>query len=140
MRKSRAFTTLEMIIVLGLVALIMCMLGPQFGRSKQCMAEDRFWQSFRQEWRLAQTQAQLNHLPTTIFYDSTTNTLVFARDHHRRYVDLPSSLLVTSFTPVMMKTDGYVRPGTRCFYSQVRKCRYQLVVQMARGEFDVKKE
>ena len=47
MTKQTAFTTLEMVIVLGLVAIIMLLAGPQLGHSQQCIAEQQFWQSFR---------------------------------------------------------------------------------------------
>lgn len=140
MRKAGAFTVLEMVLVLGLVVVIMWIMGPQFGQGKQCMAEDRFWQSFRQEWQLAQMRVQLYHLPTTISYSSMTNSVDFTSDNHNRSVSLPSSLRLTAFTPIEMKADGYVCPGNRCFYSRARECRYRLVIQMARGEFDVEKE
>ncbi|MDM8333846.1 type II secretion system protein [Limosilactobacillus panis] len=140
MTKQTAFTTLEMVIVLGLVAIIMLLAGPQLGHSQQCIAEQQFWQSFRQEWHWAQIQAQLTREPTTIEYVRAENAMIFRTYRHRRSVTVPNSLQVGNFLPIEMKPDGYVCPGSRWFYSQAQHCKYRLVIQMARGEFDVKKE
>lgn len=140
MRRNGAFTTIEMIIVLGLVAAIFCIVGPQIGQSNQRLAEQRFWNSFKQEWHLAQVRAQLTHQSTSVIFDPSLDALVFISHRQRRSVDLPSTLQVRKFASIEMKPDGYVRPGTRRFYSRTDHCGYRLVIQMARGEYDVKKE
>lgn len=47
---------------------------------------------------------------------------------------------VERFSPIEMQADGYVKPATQRFYSRSGRCRYRLVIQMARGEYDVKKD
>lgn len=141
MKQQSAFTTLEMIITLGLVAIIMCITGPQISRSNKQLGEQRFWQSFRQEWQAAQARAQILHQGTAIYYYPPVNAIVFKGNGEKeREVQLPTTLRVKDFSPIEMKENGYVQPGTRRFYSQIDQCNYRIVVQMARGEYDVKKD
>ncbi|MGM9891960.1 type II secretion system protein [Limosilactobacillus sp.] len=140
MKRRAAFTMIEMVIVLGLVTLVVCLTGPQMKRSQQCVAEQEFWHSFRQEWHCAQTQAQLSRQSTIITYEVDENAIVFKNHQYRHLVTLPNSLQVRKFRPLEMRADGYLEPGSRRFYSRAQHCWYRLVIQMARGEFDVKKE
>ena len=141
MKRCHAFTTIEMIITLGLVAVIMLVAGPQVNRSNQHLSEQRFWHSFRQEWQVSRTQAQILHQGTSIYYYPPVNAIIFkGTGQKERLVPLPSTLRIDKFTPIQMKTDGYVQPGTRRLYSQNDHATYRIVIQMARGEYDVKKD
>lgn len=140
MKRARAFTMLEMVIVLALVTVILLFTGPLIGRSNEQVAEQRFWQGFRQQWHLAQTRAHLKHQPTTISYSADTHTVAFTSWRYRFTVVVPATMRVEAFSPIEMQADGYVRPATQRFYSRSGRCHYRLVIQMARGEYDVKKD
>lgn len=140
MNKARAFTMLEMVVALALVTVILIFTGPLIGRSNEQVTEQRFWQSFRQQWYLAQARAQLRHQPTTITYSAATNAITFTSWRYRSTVVLPATMRVEIFSPIEMQADGYVKPATQRFYSRSGRCRYRLVIQMARGEYNVKKD
>ena len=53
MKNQRAFTSVEMIVVLGLVAVIYLVIAPTFQPSRQAIAEQQFWHELRQDWRAA---------------------------------------------------------------------------------------
>lgn len=140
MKKARAFTMLEMVIVLALVTMILLFTGPSIGHSSEQVNEQRFWQAFRQQWHLAQTRAQLQHQPTTIDYLPDAHAVVFTGWRYHSTIAVPATMRVDVFSPIEMQADGYVRPTTQHFYSRSGRCHYRLIIQMARGEYDVKKD
>ena len=138
--KRTGFTALEMIIVLGVVALIFCLVTPMMTTSRNCINEQQFWRQFRQEWRYAQVQAQVNHCGTDIHYAREKGGISFICNYHQRLVKVPATIQVTDFDDIEIKADGYVRPQTKEFHSATEHCDYRLTIQMAQGEYDVKKE
>lgn len=140
MSRAKAFTMLEMVIALALVTVILLFTGPLVSHSHEQVVEQQFWQSFRQQWHLAQTRAQLKRQPTTITYSADTNAVVFTSWQNRTTIALPATMRVERFSPIEMQAGGYVKPATQRFYSRSGRCRYRLVIQMARGEYDVKKD
>ncbi|MDO4903386.1 MAG: type II secretion system protein [Limosilactobacillus sp.] len=105
------------------------------------MAEERFFQSFRQEWQSAQVRSRVQGKYTAIKYSESNHAVSFAYGHNLcDWVNLPNSLQVKNFpNKMVMENNGYVKPTTITLYSTVEHCEYQIVVQMARGEYDVKK-
>lgn len=140
MSRTKAFTMIEMVVVLALITVILLFTGPLVGRSHEQVVEQRFWQSFRQQWHLAQTRAQLKRQPTTVTYSADTHTVAFTSWQKRTVIAVPATMRVESFSPIEMQIGGYVKPATQRFYSRSGRCRYRLVIQMARGEYDVKKD
>ena len=140
MSRAKAFTMLEMLIVLALVTVILLFTGPLVSHSHEQVVEQRFWQSFRQQWYLAQTRAQLKRQSTAITYSADTNAVVFTSWRNRTTIAVPTTMRVERFSPIEIQAGGYVKPATQRFYSRSGRCRYHLVIQMARGEYDVKKD
>lgn len=137
--KKAAFTTIEMVIVLGITAVIFSLVGPRIVTTQERLAEQHFWHQFRQEWRYAQMQAQTNHYGTTIHYAPEKSGIAFTCNFKQQVVTVPPTLQVVAFSDIEIKGDGYVRPQTQEFYSKITNEKYLLVIQMARGEYYVKK-
>lgn len=102
MSRAKAFTMLEMVIALALVTVILLFTGPLVSHSHEQVVEQRFWQSFRQQWHLAQTRAQLKRQPTTITYSADTNAVVFTSWQNRTTIALPATMRVERFSPIEM--------------------------------------
>ena len=66
--------------------------------------------------------------------------MVFTSWQNRTTIAVPATMRVERISPIEMQADGYVKPATQRFYSRSGLCRYRLVIQMARGEYDVKKD
>ncbi|QZN93672.1 MULTISPECIES: hypothetical protein [Limosilactobacillus] len=138
--KRDGFTALEMIIVLGLTALIFCLVTPMMTTSRNRINEQQFWRQFRQEWRYAQVQTQVNHYGTDIHYAKEKGAISFICNYRQRLVKIPATIQVMDFDDIEIKADGYVCPQTKVFHSATEHCDYRLTIQMARGEYDVKRE
>lgn len=135
MRKLVAFTSVEMIVVLGLVTAIYLMLAPSFQPSRQAIVEQEFWHGMRQNWRAAQVAAQVRHQPTLIDYCPETQRIRFTRDDHRTYLDIPPTLKVVPFDMIVIDGTGYTAPRTIRFKSRRRHCCYLMKIQLAWGGY-----
>ena len=97
MKNQRAFTSVEMIVVLGLVAVIYLVIAPTFQPSRQAIAEQQFWHELRQDWRAAQVTAQVRHQSTTVQHYLSTRQIVFNSDGHRTILNIPPTIEVEPF-------------------------------------------
>lgn len=136
---KKAFTTIEVVIVLGIIALLLTFTMPNFVHSRQLMMEEQFWRSMRQQWRTAQIAAQLHHQATNVDYDKETQQIIFSTGGHHTEVVVPGTLIVRHFNTIEMHEDGYVRPQTMMFDSQLNDQRYLMKVQLAWGGYRLEK-
>lgn len=136
---KKAFTTIEMVIVLGIVALLLAFTMPNFTHSRQLMMEEQFWRSMRQQWRTAQIAAQLHHQATNVDYDKEAQQITFSTGRHHTEVVVPGTLTVRRFNAIEMHEDGYVRPQTMVFDSRLNDCRYLMKIQLAWGGYRLEK-
>lgn len=139
MTKERAFTMVEMVIVLGIVSMLFALTAPRFIKSRQLIAEDQFWHALRQEWRNAQVEAQLNHRETAISYEEQSRQIIFTRLGERHPVAVPSTITVKPFGMIKMHCNGYVCPQTLTFDSAGRHQRYLMKIQLAWGGYRLEK-
>lgn len=139
MTRRLAFTSVEMIVVLGLVAAIYLMLAPNFQPSRQAIAEQQFWHGLRQNWRAAQVAAQVRHQPTIVDDCSETHRIKFERGEHLTYLDIPPTLEVESFDMFVIDDTGYTAPRTIRFKSRRQHCCYLMKIQLAWGGYRLEK-
>ncbi|MGM9907746.1 hypothetical protein [Limosilactobacillus sp.] len=141
MRGQRAFTSVEMIVVLGLVVTIYLVLAPTFQPSRQAIAEQQFWHELRQDWRAAQVGAQVHHQSTVIDYYSDTKQLVFQRNGHRTLLNIPPTIALDEekFNAFIIDDTGYTAPQTIGFKSRLQHCKYLMKVQLAWGGYRLEK-
>lgn len=139
MSGQRAFTSVEMIVVLGLVAVIYLILTPTFQPSRQLIAEQQFWHGMRQNWRAAQVAAQVRHQPTAIDYHPGTQQITFDRGDNKVALNIPSTIETEDFDMIIIDDSGYTAPQTIRFKSRLRHCRYLMKVQLAWGGYRLEK-
>lgn len=139
MSEQRAFTSVEMIVVLGLVAAIYLIITPIFQPSRQLIAEQQFWHGMRQNWRAAQVAAQVQHQPTTIDYHPGTQQIVFDRGDHKTALNIPPTIETKDFNLIIIDNSGYTAPQTVRFKSRLRHCWYLMKIQLAWGGYRLEK-
>ncbi|MGN1279626.1 MAG: hypothetical protein ACI4T4_02955 [Limosilactobacillus sp.] len=139
MKKPRAFTSIEMIVVLGLVAAIYLVIAPTFRPSSQAIAEQQFWHELRQDWRAAQVAAQVRHQPTIVDYYPNTQQIVFDCDGDRTLLNVPPTIAVTDFDEFIIDNTGYTAPRTIKFRSRLHHCQYLMKIQLAWGGYRLEK-
>lgn len=139
MSRCRAFTSVEMIIVLGLVAILCVTVAPSLQPSRQAITEQQFWHAMRQQWRRAQVAAQLDHQSTIISCHSDTQQVEFWRDGDASFLNIPATLRPKRFVTVFIHEDGYAAPQTICFDSTLNHRRYLMKVQLAWGGYRLEK-
>ncbi|MFR0771744.1 MAG: hypothetical protein ACLSH6_07740 [Limosilactobacillus pontis] len=135
MRSMRAFTSIEMIVVLGMVVVIYCLLGPSFNPSRQAIVEQEFWHGMRQEWRAAQVAAQVHHQTTVIDYHPASQQIEFDRTGKITRLAIPSTLKVDRFGRFVIDDSGYTAPQTMRFTSRREHCFYLMKIQLAWGGY-----
>ncbi|WP_267202482.1 type II secretion system protein [Limosilactobacillus kribbianus] len=140
MSRRPAFTVVEMIVVLGMVALLFTLMMPQLNPTRTQIAEQEFWHAMRQNWQCAQATAQIRHQGTNIIYDPDNQQILFLADGINTKVNIPSSLEVMRFKDIEMHADGYVRPRTIIFDSPGRHRRYLMKIQLAWGGYSLEEE
>lgn len=139
MKNQRAFTSIEMIVVLGLVAVIYLVIAPTFQPSWQAIAEQQFWHELRQDWRAAQVTAQVRHQSTTVQHYLSTRQIVFNSDGHRTILNIPPTIEVEPFDMFIIDKTGYAAPQTIEFKSRLKHCRYLMKIQLAWGGYRLEK-
>lgn len=139
MKKQVAFTSVEMIVVLGIVAAIYLLLAPNFQPSRQAIGEQQFWHGMRQNWRAAQVAAQVHHQSTLIDYCPETQRIRFTRDNRYTYLDIPPTLEVKPFDMIVIDDTGYTVPRTLHFESRRHHCGYLMKIQLAWGGYRLEK-
>lgn len=139
MRARRAFTSVEMIVVMGLVAVIYLLLVPNFQPSRQAIVEREFWHGMRQEWRAAQVAAQVRHQVTVIDYHPASQQIAFDRDGNTTCLNIPPTLKADRFSRFMIDGSGYTAPQTMRFTSQREHCSYLMKIQLAWGGYRLEK-
>lgn len=139
MRSMRAFTSIEMIVVLGMVVVIYCLLSPSFKPSRQAIVEQEFWHGMRQEWRAAQAAAQVHHQATEIDYHPASQQIEFGRAGKITRLAIPSTLKVDCFGRFVIDDSGYTAPQTMRFTSRREHCSYLMKIQLAWGGYRLEK-
>lgn len=137
MKRQAAFTLLEMLIVLGIVALTLLIGWPSMHRAAQKNAERQFWQTFRQAWQAAQVRSKTSQKSTRVVYLKSRNLVVFAWDNDSEQIRVPETLFVRRFSDIEMKKTGYVSPQTEEFISTLDGTDYQIRIQLAWGSYHV---
>lgn len=139
MKAWRAFTSLEMIVVLGLVMAIYLLITPAFRPSQQAIVEEQFWHSMRQNWRSAQIAAQLQHQSTIINYRPATQQIEFDRAGNKTFLDIPATMEEKEFGEVCIDASGYTAPQTIRFKSNLSQQYYLMKIQLAWGGYRLEK-
>lgn len=138
--KHKGFTFLEAILVLGIAVVVIGLAVPSNVRSRQVMAEERFWHTFRQEWRQAQVRATISHQVTWIEYCRTTNEICFRWNSGKHNIMLPATLEVYRFDDIEMSSTGYVKPQTEIFESKINNHLFFMKIQLAWGGYRIEEK
>lgn len=138
--KKPAFTMLEAVIVLGIVALVVGLTMPAMTRDRQAMAEEQFWRNLRHNWRQAQLRAELNQQSTQIKYNVVAQTVEFDWASGQKQVAIPATIKVFRFPKLKMAADGYIKAQTQVFYSELDQHYYLMKIQLAWGGYRIEKK
>lgn len=135
--KRVGFTLVESVIVLGLVAISFTICWPHFNHDWDQYKQDQFFAQLKTEWQLAQSNAKSRREPTKIsFY---CDHISFDSQHYYQELKLPAKLKMRDHTDVVMHADGYVRPCTWEFCSELDHHVYYMRIQMAWGGYRIEK-
>ncbi|WP_251547152.1 hypothetical protein [Limosilactobacillus caecicola] len=99
----------------------------------------RFWNEFNQEWQAAQARAQNWQQATRIDYDQQRREFVFASNHYREKITVPSRLRVADVNDTIMKSSGYIHPDTWRFVDQLSQQEVLVKIQLAGGGYRIEK-
>lgn len=139
-----AFTLLETVIVLAIVAFLMLMTLPSAEHSKQKIAERQFWSDLRTQWQAAQTRAKVKHQITFIEPQDESKIIDFYwvdengdATVSQAYVKLPPTLVLDSFPDTRMNENGFVNPATARFHSTLDNKKYEMRIQLGWGGFHI---
>lgn len=135
--KRDGFTLLESLVVLMLVAISFTICWPKFNYHWDCFEQEQFFHRLRAEWQLAQSSAKNNQEETDISYNHSHVDFVNADYHHQ--LKLPRKLKMRDHTDLTMHADGYVRPCTWEFCSEIDHRVYYMHIQMAWGGYRIEK-
>lgn len=137
--RKQGFTLMEMIVVLGLTALALTISWPAVHHNFEKTKQQIFFQSFRQEWQLAQANCKNNHEATRISYYSQERFFIFNNQHYQHEVKLPASLRLCPRKDINMHADGYVRPCSWELQNELDGHSYWMRFQMAWGGYRLEK-
>lgn len=136
----RAFTMIEMIISLGIVASIMMLTVPKTTRSYQEWQGNQFWRELKQEWQLSQVRSQNEGEITDITYSQEERAIVFCSKNHRRKIRVPGFIRVRDLKARTMLSNGYIRPATWSFIDLLHHEEIDLKIQMAGGGYRIERQ
>ncbi|AVL00219.1 prepilin-type N-terminal cleavage/methylation domain-containing protein [Pediococcus inopinatus] len=141
---KRGFTLIESLVVLTVVSLLLSAGTVSFKRVLAKQQEKEFWVTFDREWKKYEQFANLEGVVTYISFDKSRNKVSFRPlktfDKKSCEVKLPVTLSLFSNREVKIGSDGYVKPQTIAFSSDLDKCTYRMTVQLGWGVYHVKKE
>lgn len=145
MTKTKGFTLLETLIVLGMVSLMFGFGMMQIKQVNAASQERHFWQSLRQNWQASQVRARGNNKGTDINYLPSRRVIRFSWTDQRiipRHNDviIPQTIQIVSFAKLRMLPNGYVKARTQKFYSDLTNQNYDMKIQLAWGGFYVETE
>ncbi|WP_295729962.1 type II secretion system protein [uncultured Limosilactobacillus sp.] len=138
--KRAGFTLVEMVIVLGIIGMILLTTTPPLMNGFQKWQHEQFWRELRQEWQFSQTTSMTSHQPTDIFYDPKTREVIFISTNHERTIKVPEQLRVQNAPSRVMKSSGYIQPGTWEFIDLLNHQEVLIRIQMAGGGYRIEKK
>lgn len=135
--KRAGFTLLESMLVLLLITISFTISWPHFTHNWDQFRQDQFFRRLKSEWQLAQSNAKDHHEATQISF--LNDRIHFDNEHYHHCLNLPKNLKVRDHTDLTMHADGYVRPCTWEFCSELDHHVYYMRVQMAWGGYRIEK-
>lgn len=138
--KRPGFTLIEMTISLMIISLIMIITVPKATTAYDEWKTRKFWNSLRQEWQLSQVRAQVQQVPTEIYYQSKNRRLVFYSELQNHYVSLPDNIICYNVNEIKMHSNGYVKPTTWGFIDKQKKEEIKMKIQMGGGGYRLEKK
>lgn len=134
-RINKAFTLVESLIVLTIVAGMMALSvfhKPQESTTKQV---DRFLEQYQQFWNVAESHATSRQLETYFVIDN--QQIQINSNNFQKIMKCPKNLEVTD-TTISIKDDGYVAPQTVEF--SLNQQNFSIIYSMAGGNYRVEKQ
>ncbi|MDO4856045.1 MAG: prepilin-type cleavage/methylation domain-containing protein [Limosilactobacillus gorillae] len=141
-----AFTMAEVVIVLGLVAVVIVTTTVPYQKRSVEQSEEQFWRNVRQRWQEAQTRARVEHITTYIYLRNQEGRgITFSYLRGGKFVNervhLPKSLKIyTGIRTVSIYQGGFVSPQTWVFVSPETRTEYDMKIQMGWGGYRVEKK
>ncbi|KRL94792.1 type II secretion system protein [Limosilactobacillus equigenerosi] len=141
--KRPAFTLVELLIVLGMVALMILLSGPQVRRMQMNLNEQVFWHRFRQQYLVGLQTARRGDGPTVIVYLPSKHQMYF--QHFKAAPDarisVPKSLQVRNDRQVTIQNHtAYTAPQTWQLVNNDEDYQYAITFQMGGGEYHLRRE
>ena len=131
-----AFTLVEMLLVLGIVAASFWLVTPRAIRGYQVWEQQRFFKQLEQQWQAAAVHARVSQRASSVkvLFDSRQICFIWHSAHHMQRKDLAVPGSLTLVTPGKigwkLQTDGYTTPGTIGFIDRQTGARYEVRIQM----------
>lgn len=138
LKKQRpGFTLIEMILVLGIVALTLLLTTPRVIRAYDQWEQQRYLKQVEQEWNATLMYARSVHHSVLVKYEPTNQMVKFqTKSNGRGFVELkaPHSLQVgekrEGSRNWKITADGLTGPGTMVFFDKQTEERYEARIQM----------
>ncbi|GAB5052738.1 competence type IV pilus minor pilin ComGD [Pediococcus ethanolidurans] len=145
MRQSKSgFTLIETLVVLSIIAFIFTFGHLTFKTVIEQQEEKQFWAKFDDDWKRYEQFANSEGVVTYITFDKSKRKIRFnplkTFNKENSEISLPKTLSLFSNQEVKIGSDGYVKPQTIAFQSEVNKCTYRLTIQLGWGVYHVNRE
>ncbi|MDF4006733.1 prepilin-type N-terminal cleavage/methylation domain-containing protein [Limosilactobacillus fermentum] len=144
--QRRAFTMVEVVIVLAISALVIVTTTIPYQKRNAELSEEQFWRDVKQRWQEAQTRARVEGKATFIYLTSRSKREIrfeYHTDSGKKVTEevlLPKQLHVASNEDmVKIYKNGYVSPRTWSFVSKATMTNYDMKIQMGWGGYYVQK-
>lgn len=137
LKKRSGFTLIEMILVLGILALTLLLTTPKMVRSYEHWEQQRFFKRLEQEWNGSLTYARAIDHRVFVQFIPTRQVVSFqTKNNGQAYTNLklPHSLRMgignEGEKDWQITQDGITSPGTITFYDRRTEERYEMRIQM----------
>lgn len=146
MKRIRAFTLVESLLVFLLVAVMLLLTVTRFKALERRMTEERFLQSFEQNYLYTQKKEIVTWKLSMMTYESATQSIEFkstgedmAEDGEKIYLAIPATVKLTSGKNTLIFKAGSGNNSTLVAYifecsAMKRKVTYQL--QLGSGRYE----
>lgn len=133
--KRHAFTLVEAVIVLAIVAVIFAVTSPVMKKRRQAAAERQFLTHLRLCWDLETNKARVHHQQIVI---KKRGQQMIVGD---KVISIPKTLSANSgFGDLYVGDNGFTAPQTRALFSSIDRAVYIFKIQMGWGGYRVEKE
>ncbi len=136
MFRNKAFTLLESLIVLSIIAFL-CVIAVSLPRPTEKQVTKSFLKKYESFFSQAQLSAQRSNRDTELIFNQ--NDIYFSDCHKRlQRLAIPKEILAPS-RKMVIKANGYVTPMTLIFSNPKGNRKFSLIYSLGFGNYRVEK-